>query len=120
MKGKLMKTKKNQKSTKNKEKTQTFSLSLTKKEITHLRDLMGVFTPLEQGITVSEMLAKSTGSKITERRLWKKIIDLGKKARVKIGENAPDYIVTVTGPSPLGVFKVEDNDVAQLGINYNV
>ena len=89
-----------------KEEIPTFSLTLTKFELVHLRDLFGVTFAPEMTTTVSQMLAASQERSIVESKLWQKISKACKTANVTLGDCAPDFIVTSVGPPPMGVFEL--------------
>lgn len=89
-----------------------FSLKLTKPDLVHLRDLFGVLLPADMKATVSQALAASQGRHLIETKLWNKISDLCSEAGIPLGDESPDFIVTMTAPPQLSVFEMisESND----------
>ena len=71
-------------------KNKLLTLSLTKDELTHLRDLMSL-TDFSKKITLSEHLSNATGKNEAEKTLWKNVFDLCKKCDIKIANEAPNY-----------------------------
>lgn len=84
-------------------------LSLTKTELKHLRDMLSVVLPPDGAKTISESLAQKTNRTISEKSLWKKIANLCADFDIATGEKAPNYLVTVSGPAPIDVFKLIDD-----------
>ena len=87
----------------------TFELSLTKFELLHLRDLMSVLLPPEGAQTLSQSLASIEDRLIVESLLWTKVNSLCKRAKLPLGEEAPDYIIATTSSPPMGVFQVNQD-----------
>jgi len=81
-------------------------LRLTKFELIHLRDLMGVLLPPEGFQTLSQALAVVEGRATIESMLWNKISKLCIEANLPIDAEAPDYIVMPTSPPPMGIFQL--------------
>lgn len=88
----------------------TFSLTLSKQELVHLRDLFGVLLPADMKATISQSLAASQGRHLVESKLWNKIASLCEKANVPCGDEAPDFIVTMSAPPQLNVFEMMPED----------
>jgi hypothetical protein len=84
----------------------TFSLTLTKFELIHLRDLFGIVLPPDMKTTVSQSLAISQERSLIETKLWQKIAALCKTAQVPTDHEAPDFIVSPIAPPPMGVFQL--------------
>jgi hypothetical protein len=94
----------------------SFSLKLTKQELVHLRDLFGILLPVELKSTVSQFLAAGQGRQLVESKLWNKISQLCAEADIPMGDDAPDFIVTMNSPPQLGVFEMapeEDDEVSE-------
>ncbi len=88
----------------------TFDLRLTKSELTHLRDLLGIVLPQDLKLTISQSLARCAGRSMIETRLWDKLATLCKLADVPLDEEAPDFTVSsVTNPT-LEVCQIERED----------
>ena len=83
-----------------------FMLKLNKLELVHLRDLFSVVLPTDMKETVSQSLAASQGRQLVETKVWNKISSLCQEAEIPLNDEAPDFIVTVTAPPPLGVFEM--------------
>ncbi len=89
-----------------------YSLNLTKLELAHLRDLFTIALPTELTQTVSQGLANAESRPNCEIRLWNKVIDLCNEANLATGDEAPDFIVTISGPAPLSVYQVAHEEEA--------
>lgn len=85
---------------------QVFSLRLSKQELLHLRDLFGVLLPADMKATISQSLAASQGRHLIESKLWNKLSSLCEEANIPCGDEAPDFIVTMSAPPQLGVFEM--------------
>ena len=93
----------------------SFSLKLSKHELVHLRDLFGIMLPPDMKTTVSQSVAASQGRHMAESKLWNKIATLCEEACIPMGDEAPDFVVTISAPPTLGVFEImtdsgEDDD----------
>jgi len=89
----------------------TFTLKLSKSELTHLRDLFGILLPVEMKSTVSQTLAAGQGKHLLESKLWNKISQLCNEAKIPLGDEAPDFIVSINSPPSLGVFEMVSEEV---------
>lgn len=87
----------------------TFELSLTKFELLHLRDLMGILLPPDGAQTVSQSLASAEDRSLIESMLWDKLVKLCKAAKLPMETEAPDYIIAPVAPPPMGVFQVNQD-----------
>jgi hypothetical protein len=87
----------------------TYELSLTKFELLHLRDLMGVLLPPDGAQTLSQSLALAEDRQLIESMLWDKVGRLCKQAKLPLDAEAPDYIVAPTAPPPMSVFQVNQD-----------
>lgn len=83
-----------------------FNLKLTKFELLHLRDLMGILLPPDGSQTLSQALASAEDRSLIESMLWEKLSKLCNEANLPLDEDAPDYIISAIAPAPLGVFQV--------------
>lgn len=90
-------------------KHETFDLSLTRFELLHLRDLMGVLLPPDGAQTLSQALASLEERTLIESMLWDKLSRLCKTAKLPLEAEAPDYIVAPTSPPPMGVFQINQD-----------
>jgi len=92
-----------------------FSLRLSKQELLHLRDLFGILLPTDMKSTVSQALAASQGHQLFESKLWNKLVSLFNESGIPYGDEAPDFIVSISSPPQLGVFEMisEDSDESQ-------
>lgn len=84
----------------------TFSLKLSKSELTHLRDLFSVLLPADMKATVSQALAANQGKHLLESKLWNKVVQLCNEAQIPMGDEAPDFIVSISSPPSLNVFEL--------------
>jgi hypothetical protein len=91
----------------------TYDTKFTKTELVHLRDLFSVFLPPNGEHTVSEALAKVEGRVIAERLLYEKIVALCVKAKLPVGEAAPDHTVGFAANPNLGVFPFSSDEVEE-------
>jgi len=91
-----------------------FSLKLSRKELVHLRDLFGVLLSADMKSTISQALASSQDRQLIESKLWNKIISLCNEAEIPLGDEAPDFIVTISSTPQLGVFELisEEEEIA--------
>lgn len=92
-----------------------FELTLTKFELLHLRDLMGILLPPDGAQTLSQALATTEDRVLTESMLWEKLTRLCKDAGLPLDAEAPDYIVAPVAPPPMGVFLVNQEMVQSPG-----
>lgn len=87
---------------------QTYTLSLTRSELEHVRDLFGMLLPplMEGSITVSESLAIQEKREETERVLWKKVTLLCERAGIALGDLAPDHLIGVVEQPHMSVLHI--------------
>ena len=90
-------------------KQSVFSLNLTRFELLHLRDLMGVLLPPTGAQTLSQALASAEDRSLIESLLWEKLSKLCVDAELPVDAEAPDYIIAPTAPPPLGVFQINQD-----------
>jgi hypothetical protein len=88
----------------------TYELCLTKFELLHLRDLMGVLLPPDGAETLSRSLAALEGRSLIETKLWEKVVSLCSDADLPLDAEAPDYIIAPTSSPSLGVFQIAQED----------
>lgn len=86
-----------------------FNLQLTRFELLHLRDLMGILLPPDGSETLSQALASVEERSLIESMLWEKISKLCSEAKLPLDAEAPDYIIAPVAPPPLGVFQVNQD-----------
>lgn len=98
------------KAQKNKEpkikRNQIFEIVLTKYELLHLRDLMGILMPPDGQQTLSQALAVAEDRALIESMLWEKLTNACKLAKLPLADEAPDYIIAPITTPALGVFQV--------------
>ena len=87
-----------------------YELCLTKFELLHLRDLMGVLLPPDGAETLSRSLAALEGRSLIETKLWEKVVSLCSDADLPLDAEAPDYIIAPTSSPSLGVFQIAQED----------
>lgn len=88
-------------------KVKTFELRMSLEELVHLRDVMSILLPPDGSVTLSQALAQSEKRTLTEGKLWEKITELCKTASVPLGDDAPDYVVGLSGPPMLRVYQLQ-------------
>jgi hypothetical protein len=88
----------------------TWDLRLTTPELLHLRDLVSVLLPPNGEKTVSQMLAEGEGRQFAETKLWKKLVELCRKAKLPLNDQAPDYVVMTVGAPTLAVIRIASED----------
>ena len=84
-----------------------FTLRLTRNELCHLRDVLGVRLPPTFESTLSEELAQRQQRVVTETNLWSKLGRVCEEANIALGDDAPDFVLGVSGPAPIGVFEIQ-------------
>lgn len=95
-------------------KRDLYKVRFTKFELLHLRDLFSVKLPASLVETVSQKLASSQSRPLVEARLWKKIADACVEAKVLLGDDAPDFVVSVVPHVPdIAVFQVSDAPMSE-------
>lgn len=87
----------------------TYDLSLTKFELLHIRDLLGVLLPPDGTQTLSQSLAAIEDRQLIESMLWDKVCRLCKQAKLPLDTAAPDYIIAPTAPPPMSVFQINQD-----------
>jgi hypothetical protein len=102
----------------NEKRLAKFDLKLTRAELLHLRDLMGVSVPNEGGPrTVSSTLAAVEGRKHADESLWEKISTACQVAQIALEDDAPDYIIAPIASPPMAVFRLqEDEDLVEVPV----
>jgi hypothetical protein len=85
----------------------TFTITLTKFELVHLRDLFNILLPPRMDETVSQNLAKSTNRSLIESKLWLKIAGACEAAELPLDEEAPDFTMSLVAAPALGVFELQ-------------
>lgn len=86
------------------------SLSLSRAELVHLRDIMGVCVPSETGQTLSAMLAASEGRETVDASLWEKVSTLCKTAGVHLEDEAPDYVISPVSIPMMSIFRLQSDE----------
>lgn len=84
----------------------TFTLRLTRLELTHLRDLFSVMLPPDLKATLSQELATSQDRSLIEARLWQKVTATCREAEVPLDDDAPDFVVAASSAPAIGVFEI--------------
>lgn len=87
-------------------KKKVITLTLSKFELIHIRDLMSVILPSDGQKSLSAVLAAAENRHVVETMLWEKVVTACKSCNLPTGDTAPDYIVAPTGMTPLGVFQI--------------
>lgn len=92
-------------------KEDTYQLTLTRKQLTHLRDLMTVRLPPTYRGTLSADLARLMRRANHEVKLWKSVHALCRKAELATDEDAPDFSLWQVGPPQLEVVQLGPDDI---------
>lgn len=72
----------------------TYSLSLTKDELTHVRNIMSVVLPPTGEVRLGESLAEACDMDVdVDTSLWDKVWSLCEEVGIEVGEAAPDFVV---------------------------
>lgn len=87
----------------------TFHIRLTRYELLHLRDLLGITLSTEAQQTVSQALAAIEDRSLVEAKLWQKVGLACEEADLPTGDDAPDFVVAVSAPSPVSVFRIVED-----------
>lgn len=90
-------------------KQEVHTLTLTRTELVHLRDLFSVVLPPDAKKTLSQALAEAENRTMNESILWNKIVDVCTAAKLPVGDAAPDYVVAPTAAPPLSVFQLSSD-----------
>lgn len=85
------------------------TLTLTKRELAHVRDMMSIVLPHDHEQTISATLADYQMVSDEEQQLWKKIVKACTKSGVEIDSAAPDYVLMLVEQPVLSVFKLENS-----------
>jgi hypothetical protein len=104
------------KTTKKQKSTKVYTLELTRKEITHLRNLFGVKFPQQETPSLSQQLAETTKLTHTESELWAKLVNVASEAKVRLGDRAPDFVIASVDQPVLGVYQLTDASVEDEGV----
>lgn len=88
---------------------ESYQLTLTRAELSHLRDLLSVVLPPDGELTISAVLAEVNGSQ-SDAVLWSKIWNLCITAKLPVGDEAPNFAVAPAGPQELSVFHFEQEE----------
>lgn len=89
------------------EANDTTVLNLSKAEVHHLRDVMSVILPSEEGTSMSVSLARVKNTLEVEHGLWEKIEAACDRVGLPHGDCVQDYAIIATSSPPLAVFAVE-------------
>jgi len=84
-----------------------FTLRLTRLQLIHLRDTLSIRLPPTYEQTLSEALAERTQRTVSEITLWEKLGSACEQANIALGDEAPDYVIGISGPAPMNVFEVQ-------------
>ena len=87
-----------------------FKVKLTKVQLTHLRDMLGIVLPPDTKTTVSEALATIENRRFDEMKLWEKVKKACVKADIPVENDAPDFVVSMESHPTLSVYKLSEDD----------
>lgn len=88
----------------------TTPVNLTNSELAHIRDLFSVLLPTDMKETVSQRLAVLNRRTLLEAKLWNKIAAACDQAGVTVGDDAPDFVVSVASTPSVSVFEIDPSD----------
>jgi len=91
---------------KQQEKEKLWTLSLNRRQLEHLRDLMTIVLPHDYSRRISLELASTEKRLDAEANLWVQICDICETADIPIGADAPDFTVTTTSIPRIEVSRV--------------
>lgn len=91
-------------------KVKTSKLNLTKFELVHLRDLFSVLTPPEMKETLSQKLAVTQNRVLIEAKLWQKIVKSCEENDIPLGDDAPDFVVSLASTPNIGVYELSHDE----------
>lgn len=83
------------------------AVKLTRGELIHVRDLFGVLLPSAAAKTLSQSLAERAGRPMVEACLWRKLERACESMGVPLGDDAPDFAVSIGSVPELTVFQIE-------------
>lgn len=84
-----------------------FAIKLSRCELIHLRDILSIRLPPTFDVTLSEDLAQKTNRRMVEKTLWNKLGNACETANIALGDEAPDFVINISGPAPVNVFEVQ-------------
>lgn len=93
------------------------TLRLTKVELAHLRDMLSIRLPPDLQKTVSQSLAEKENRPLSETNLWNRIGEMCESSGVPVGDDAPDFIVGISGLPELRVFEISTSPIEESGDN---
>lgn len=97
-----------------KKDVELYPLQLTKDELAHIRNMMSIVLPPTGDVRLGEALAHATeADDDIDSSLWDKVWALCEEVGLEVGDDAPDFIVGPSEPTPLKVYRVnldEDED----------
>jgi hypothetical protein len=91
---------------KQQEKEKLWTISLNRRQLEHLRDLMTIVLPHDYSRRISLELALTEKRLDAEASLWVQICDICETADIPIGSDAPDFTVTTTSIPRIEVSRV--------------
>ena len=92
----------------------TKTVKLSRGELVHLRDLFGLLLPPAATKTLSQALAEHANRPMVEACLWRKLERACESMGVPLGDDAPDFAVSIGSVPELTVFQIEaDTDDGQ-------
>lgn len=89
-----------------KQAEKTWSLNLNRRQLEHLRDLMGIVLPHDYARRLSLELAVNEKRLDDEAQLWTRLCEVCDSADVSIGSDAPDFTITTASVPRLEVSRV--------------
>lgn len=91
-------------------KTKLTHVKLSKFELIHLRDLFSLLTPPEMKETISQKLALLQNRPLIEAKLWQKIVRACEECEIPLGDEAPDFVVSLASTPSIGVYELSHDE----------
>jgi hypothetical protein len=91
-------------------KTKLAQVKFSKFELIHLRDLFSLLTPPEMKETISQKLALLQSRPLIEAKLWQKIAKACEECEIPLGDEAPDFVVSLASTPSIGVYELSHDE----------
>lgn len=92
-------------------KGETHTLTLSRQQLIHLRDLMSIRLPPRYTRTISADLAKAEKRVSSESKLWKAIYEICENAKISTGHDAPDFSLELAATPRLEVVQIDTDEL---------
>lgn len=91
-------------------KTKLTTVKFSKFELIHLRDLFSLLTPPEMKETISQKLGMLQHRPLIEAKLWQKIVKACEENEIPLGDEAPDFVVSLASTPSIGVYELSHDE----------